>query len=74
MIERDALHFNSLVESHRQHLHDEWQAAHLGPGPVRTAIGLRLVRFGEWIAGRHEECRTSLADALPSGTVANLSR
>ncbi len=74
MIERDTLHFNSLVESHQQHLRQEWQAAHQGPGPLRFAIGRRLVQFGEWIAGRHHECRSSLADALPPGTVAQLSR
>lgn len=74
MIERDPLHFNSLVASHQDHLRQEWQAAHQGPGPIRMAIGHKLVQFGEWIAGRHEECRTSLAESLPSPSVAQLSR
>ncbi len=74
MIERDPLHFNSLVESHQQHLRQEWQAAHQGPGPIRLAVGQRLVQIGEWISGRRQECRSPLAEALPPGTVAQLSR
>ncbi len=74
MIERDPLHFNSLVTSHQEDLRRDWLAAHRGPSPLRIAVGHQLVKFGEWIAGRHDECRNTLADSLPIGTVSNLSR
>ena len=74
MIERDPLHFNSIVESHQRQLRQEWQAAHQGPGPIRLAIGHRLVKIGEWIGGRQQECRSAVSDTLPPTTVAQLSR
>ena len=55
MIERDPLHFKSLVDAHQAQLRQDWLIAQSGPGPIRQAIGRQLIHLGRLLEGKHAD-------------------